>query len=144
MMAAQNGDYSAQAKIAYLLVAGDIKSAQQLWERLSASEANTQSAHVIEEVLALSRDDKKGANMQLQLATQASVDAESDPWILVGRAAWAQANGNQALAAQERKVARSLLAENSIRDGFEISAMAYAQFWSLGIFTYWIQSGYSP
>ncbi len=143
-LAAQNEAYSAQAKIIYLLADGDINGAQQLWERLPASEADTETALVIEEVLALSRGDKKVADLHLQLAIRASTDAENDPWIRAGRAEWAQATSNQGLATQERDMARSILAANSITDDVKISAISYAQYWSLGIFKYSLPSVYAP
>jgi putative inorganic carbon (HCO3(-)) transporter len=143
-LARENAGYSIQARVVQLLNAGKANEARQLWEALPPGESGLASNRIISGILALDAGDRQAAVDQLALAEKATPDAPNDPWIHLGTAYLARFDGNKAGAQNELDAIQNSLLAGSGGIDDRISAIAYAQFWSVGLRQYFLPQVFAP
>ncbi len=143
-LARENTGYSIQARVVMLLDAGKTNEARQLWEELPAGQSDLASNRIIGGILALGAGDRKAGVEQLALAEKATPDAPNDPWVHLGTAYLARFDGDKVGAQNELEAMQNSLLAGSGGIDDRISAIAYAQFWSVGLRQYFLPQVFAP
>ncbi len=143
-LAAENRRLSISAQVVTLLAEGKTGDAVQLWEQAPDSQRTSTSGYVISEILSLEKGEQQTAEAQLAAAAKRSTMPQNDPWIRVGNARLARFKGDAATACQEVEMARALLITFPDTVDDRISAIAYNQFWKVGLPRYFLPQVYAP
>jgi tetratricopeptide (TPR) repeat protein len=143
-LASENTGYSLQARVVILLNAGKTDEARHVWEQLPADQSDLAYNQIIGEILALAAGDRAAAAEQLALAEKGTPDSPYDPWLHLGLAYLARFDGDQAKMRKELEAVQSWLLAASSEIDDRISAIAYAQFWSVGLRQYYLPQVYAP
>jgi len=144
VLAVADNNISAEASAVNLLKQGDAAGAQGALNKASPADQNTPDYQVIAEVIALRGRDRASALAHLNLARHLSANWQYEPWVQLGISRLAEFDGDQESADAALRLARDLVSQNENSDDNRISAIAYAQYWAVGLQRYFLPQVYLP